>query len=69
MGSLNQPRLNHAYHTFGVAVVAFGVVFFVEAIAKEHGNALIEICLKRTNKSFGNGIAWLITLAVNQFNQ
>ena len=62
---LNNSRLNHAYHPLSVAVITLRVVLLVQAIAKQHRNALVKIRLKGTNKSFGNGIARLVTFAVH----
>ena len=43
---LNDTRFDHTHNPFGVAVVALRVVFLVEAVAKEHRDALIQVGLE-----------------------
>lgn len=69
MRSLDLVTLNHAHHALGEAVVAFGVVVLVEVQTKDEGNAGVDVGAKCPDEGFGNLVARLVALAVDEFDE
>ena len=66
---LNLSTLNEAHDAFCVAIVAVWIIMARKTVAKQQAYGLVQLGSERTDKSFGNIIARLVTLAIDQFEQ
>ena len=66
-GGLDLPTFDKQHDTFHLAVLAFGVVVFIQVVAKHKGDALVHICPRVPQECLGEGVTRVVTLAVYEF--